>query len=75
MKKLRLDRLKVESFATEAVAPHRGTIQGHDGTLDCGGGGGSPPTRGRCTQDVQECADTQYFDCSLGCTVETNCYC
>jgi hypothetical protein len=36
MKKLALDvdALRVETFATQAVAGHRGTVRGHDDTVE-----------------------------------------
>ena len=36
MKKLALDvdALRVESFATQAAAGHRGTVRGHDDTVE-----------------------------------------
>ena len=64
MRKLKLESLRVESFETAPNAPHgRGTVNANarPGPLD--------------TYNVDRCGDTQYFDCTLGCTVETNCYC
>jgi hypothetical protein len=66
MRKLKLDSLHVESFATAAAAPRPGgTVQGHAGpvTFDF-----------RCrTVDVTVCPDTQYLDCTLGCSNVASC--
>ena len=64
MRKLTLESLAVESFETAAAAPQvRGTVDAHV----------KPPRPN--TYNVDACGDTFYFDCTLGCTVETNCYC
>lgn len=84
MRKLTLEALHVESFETTSGAPHmRGTVQANVNTPDTGtttgpipmGTGPSDCIRCdwtmRCqpaTYNVQECGETQYFDCSLGCT-------
>lgn len=66
MKKLKLEDLAVTSFeTTSAVAGERGTVQGH-----------APPASRQCpiqTYNVDLCGDTQYFDCTLGCSHLTNC--
>jgi hypothetical protein len=64
MRKLKLESLKVESFeTTPAAADERGTVNAH----------GKPgPIE---TYNVDRCGDTRYFDCTLGCSVETNCFC
>lgn len=70
MKKLRLDRLRVESFATGTVVGPRGTVQAHQsGEPGCGG-----DSFDICTYDVQACGDTQYIDCSMGCTFHVSCF-
>jgi hypothetical protein len=66
MRKLKLESLTVESFETAAAAPQvRGTVDAH----------AKPKPTTLQTYNVDICGDTQYFDCTLGCTVETNCYC
>ena len=64
MPKLKLESVKVESFETTAAAANeRGTVDAH----------GKPgPIE---TYNVERCGDTRYFDCTLGCSEETNCYC
>jgi len=67
MKKLKLEELEVTSFATTpGAASDRGTVVG----------AAAPKTQG-CpvieTYDVQACGDTQYFDCTYGCSWNTNC--
>lgn len=64
MRKLTLESLTVESFETAAAATQvRGTVNanGKPGPIE--------------TYNVDRCGETRYFDCTLGCTVETNCYC
>jgi hypothetical protein len=69
MRKLKLESLIVESFETAAAAADgRGTVDAHAKP----GPGGPGPIE---TYNVDRCGDTRYFDCTLGCTVETNCYC
>ena len=65
MKKLKLESLEVTSFETSpTVARERGTVQGHARpTQAC------PPQ----TYNVDLCGDTQYFDCTLGCSINTAC--
>ena len=62
MRKLKLESLKIESFSTTPAAPsRRGTLYAHQQQV---------PFE---TYDIQECGDTRYFDCTYGCTVNTNC--
>jgi len=73
MHKLKLDSLQVDSFETTDVAPRaRGTVLGNV----------APPKDTTVvdpfgTYDVRRCGETQYFDCTFGCSVNTNCidYC
>ncbi|HEX5871585.1 MAG TPA: hypothetical protein VFY65_14260 [Longimicrobium sp.] len=86
MRKLKLESLQVDSFETTGTGgTSRGTVQGH-ADIDTGTGGGSavsvcvicqpqsiyyicqPPT-----YDVRTCGDTQYFDCTFGCTQHNTC--
>ncbi len=83
MRKLKLESLNVESFDTTATAPRlRGTVAGHENSAACEDTGMSYCQVCRhsydnvCepdTYDVVACGDTQYFDCSYGCTVDTGC--
>jgi hypothetical protein len=87
MRKLTLESLQVESFATTAAArAFRGTVDGHvapaPDTKHCADTGPSycnvcyqsqdtlcePPT-----YDAAVCTDTNYFDCTLGCTQQNTC--
>lgn len=62
MHKLKLESLQVESFQTSHVTPQpRGTVQAH--------GKPQPPQ----TYNKDLCGDTLYFDCTLGCSINTNC--
>lgn len=61
MRKLKLESLQVESFDTAPVARERGTMYAHQQ---------QHPIE---TYDVEECGDTRYFDCTFGCSVNTNC--
>jgi hypothetical protein len=86
MHKLKLESLQVESFDTTAFAPRaRGTVEGH-ADIDTGTGGGSavsvcvicqPQSINYICQphtyDVKTCGDTQYFDCTFGCTRYNSC--
>ena len=64
MRKLKLESLTVESFETSPVATQaRGTVEAH----------GKPKPTTLQTYDVQACGDTQYFDCTYGCSMNTNC--
>ncbi|HYW10694.1 MAG TPA: pinensin family lanthipeptide [Longimicrobium sp.] len=69
MRKLKLESLHVESFETTAAAPGlRGTVQAHadsdESVCFC------QMTEGwACeTWDLEACGDTQYMDCTMGCT-------
>jgi len=65
MKKLKLEDLQVTSFETSATNGRgRGTVEGR----------AAPRTRNCPPLTYGGCADTEYFDCTLGCTVETNCF-
>lgn len=67
MKKLKLEELAVTSFATSAAPPEeRGTVNGN---AKPGGGGGTVIQ----TYNVDLCGDTQYFDCTLGCSYLRSC--
>ncbi|WP_420128264.1 hypothetical protein [Longimicrobium sp.] len=86
MRKLTLEALHVESFETTPAAPRlRGTIHGN---LDDAGTTTQPGTRvsvcavceqwtdapvcGIDTYNVQDCGETNVFDCTLGgCTANT----
>lgn len=62
MRKLKLESLQVESFETVALAPRlRGTVDAHGDPQP------TPPTISIDTYDPEQCGETQYFDCSLGC--------
>jgi hypothetical protein len=68
MRKLTLESLQVESFETTAAAvAARGTVQGHQDPVPCSSIVLLP------TYNVQECGDTKYFDCTYGCSVNTDC--
>jgi hypothetical protein len=83
MRKLKLESLNVESFDTTATAPRlRGTVAGHENSAECGDTGMSycqlchhsdDTVCETDTYDVVACGDTQYFDCSYGCTMDTGC--
>ena len=62
MRKLKLESLQVESFDTTPVASQpRGTVDAH----------GKP--RPIETYDIQKCGDTNYMDCTYGCSINTAC--
>lgn len=82
MRKLKLESLQVESF--ETVAPHpvaRGTVHGHrpntDGCPIQPGTGVSeciicqPMSQWGCEASINICRDTEYMDCTYGCTRNT----
>jgi hypothetical protein len=87
MRKLKLESLQVESFETTASARRAGgTVQGHaeaaPDTTGCGGTGPSycvicqHSVQYVCepdTYDVKACGETQYFDCTFGCTQYNSC--
>ena len=60
MSKLRLDmeKLEVETFATEPVDGSRGTVRGHDGLLDA--------VASDCTRGHSCFCDTAYAVCGTG---------
>jgi hypothetical protein len=69
MTKLKLEDLQVTSFATTSdAAGQRGTVLGAARTNRPGGCPGPIET-----YNVDACGETQYFDCSLGCSINTNC--
>jgi len=86
MRKLSLESLQVESFATTNAPPQmRGTVQGHaqvPGTTIQPGTGVS-----ECyvcqpwsidigcihTYDLRDCGETKYMDCTYGCTRLNSC--
>ena len=60
MRKLKLESLEIESFETTPIAQHmRGTVDARQIAP-----GGPHPLK---TYNPQQCGETQYFDCSLGC--------
>jgi hypothetical protein len=61
MRKLKLESLQVESFATAPAPRERGTMHAHQQHV---------PFE---TYDIEVCGDTRYFDCTFGCTVDTGC--
>lgn len=62
MRKLKLESLQIESFDTTSTVPQeRGTVGAH---------GRPAPIE---TYNVDLCGDTQYFDCTLGCSLHTYC--
>ena len=62
MRKLKLDSLTVQSFETTPAAPQpRGTVNANQQHV---------PFE---TYDIEACGDTRYFDCTYGCSVNTNC--
>ena len=73
MRKLRLDSLQVESFATTSGMERvRGTVEGHfmgaeDETI-----GTTSSTVVSWTLD-RNCTDTQYLDCTFGCSQVSGC--
>ena len=68
MKKLKLENLDVTSFETSAApAEARGTVLGAART-------NAPGCQGPLqTYSIEQCGDTQYFDCTLGCSQNTAC--
>ncbi len=74
MRKLKLESLEVQSFETTAAVPSaRGTVQAHEksGESVCF----CPISDGwECyTLDYQVCPETQYLDCTMGCTDFESC--
>jgi hypothetical protein len=83
MRKLKLESLQVESFATTGLNnPWRGTVEGHaqipgpdTGPSYCGVCYATQDVR-TCeplTYDVNQCGETQYMDCTFGCTRHNSC--
>lgn len=81
MRKLKLESLQVESFVTTPGSPAaRGTVEGHiENTTPCGNTTIQPGTgasdcyiclSGGC-ESIQICKDTEYLDCTFGCTRNT----
>jgi hypothetical protein len=69
MKKLKLEDLAVTSFETAAAGTRaHGTVLGAAARSDRPG-----CPRPIETYDVQACGDTQYFDCTFGCSQNTGC--
>jgi hypothetical protein len=89
MRKLKLESLHVESFDTTADATrHRGTVDGHadvaPDTRACPVDTIEPNPSycvicypvsydHRCTYDPRECGDTNYMDCTFGCSQYNSC--
>lgn len=81
MRKLKLDSLNVQSFeTTTAPGRARGTIQGHARAAPEGTGMSvcvvcEPFSQDLACQtyDIDACGDTQYLDCTLGCTDFASC--
>jgi hypothetical protein len=88
MRKLKLESLQVESFETTTTGARlHGTVHGHapeKKSRFCDGNTGPSycvecyPVSydGACeppTYDVRECGETQYFDCTLGCSQHNTC--
>ena len=64
MRKLKLESLAVESFQTSPIATQaRGTVAAH----------AKPKPTTLQTYNVEICGETMYFDCTLGCSINTNC--
>ncbi len=63
MKKLKIEDLEITSFDTTSdTARQRGTVLGAGRTDKPG-----------CIDTYGGCADTEYFDCTLGCSRVTDC--
>ena len=64
MRKLKLESVTVESFATVAAASTvSGTMHAHQ----------QDPYPTTQTYDVRKCGETQYFDCTFGCPSINRC--
>jgi hypothetical protein len=73
MRKLRLDSLQVESFATTAgIERVRGTVEGHFLDAEYRTGGTTSSTVVSWTYD-RDCTDTQHLDCTFGCSQVSGC--
>jgi hypothetical protein len=76
MRKLSLESLEVESFVTTGIDPRqRGTVAAH-GDIPAYPETTAPVnpspntgTIGIFTYDARECGETNYMDCTYGCTV------
>lgn len=62
MKKLKLENLEITSFATSDATRERGTVLGAGRT-----------DRPGCLGTYGGCPETEYFDCTLGCSRLTDC--
>lgn len=80
MHKLKLESLQIESFVTAPEPAIRGTVRGN-ADIDTGATGPVQPWTGTgpviATYNVRDCGETQYFDCTYGCSINTRCirYC
>jgi hypothetical protein len=74
--KLKLESLQIESFVTAPEPQLRGTVRGN-AAIDTGATGPLQPatTTGPviATYNVRDCGETQYFDCTFGCSYNTRC--
>jgi hypothetical protein len=62
MRKLKLESLQVETFeTTPAARQDRGTVDAH----------GRPGPI--ATYNIEKCGDTNYMDCTYGCSINTAC--
>ena len=68
MKKLKLETLEVTSFETSPAPAERGTVNANNSDVQP-----SPPTTGIETYHVDDCGESRYFDCTYGCSVNTDC--
>lgn len=74
MRKLSLDSLQVESFATSSTpVTGRGTVDGH-AEADKPGVCRNTSLVPVPTYDVNACGPTEFFDCTFGCSQISNCY-
>jgi hypothetical protein len=65
MRKLTLESLQVESFATSAAAPQAGgTVRAHDALA---------PTQNPCYTHEPGCGPTDQLDCTYTCTKMVSC--
>jgi hypothetical protein len=67
MKKLRVEALAVDSFATSSEAPRGGTVVGHEGTTTC------PPETTDCPISWEGTCYFTCFESCLGCTAGPDC--
>lgn len=78
MHKLKLESLQVESFDTSNTGSQlRGTVEANAdvNTRGCPVGGTGPSECVVCyaTYDVRQCPETEYVDCTFGCTQGNSC--